>query len=96
MIIIFLIVKENKTLKEMHQKNISNIIKMIGKNMKKNLYNSIFIGFILCICIFNFNNWLVYAEEEKSYEILLIDKYTITNEKIVPGEEFTLSLYLKN
>lgn len=27
---------------------------------------------------------------------IVLDKYTLTNEKIIPGQEFTLTLYLKN
>ena len=55
---------------------------------------------ITCSCIACILFWskgkAVHATEIKDLPYILIDSYELTSEKVVPGKEFTLTLYIRN
>ena len=50
----------------------------------------------LCVCMLPCFKGKALATEVENRPIIMLEKYSVTNDKIVPGEDFTLTLYLKN
>lgn len=52
--------------------------------------------FMMSFALMLGNSKEVSATEISEYSLLLLEKYTVTDEKIVPGEDFTLTMTIKN
>jgi len=51
---------------------------------------------VLCVVLSPVFSENVKATEVINAPVILLEKYAVTNEQIVPGEDFTLTLFLKN
>ena len=50
----------------------------------------------LCVILISNHSVTWAASVQGNSPMLMVDKYTVENEKIVPGQDFTLTLTLKN
>lgn len=75
-----------------------NIEELRGKvNMiKKKIIKICVLTLTLLVSLIHPAACLRVSAEENTSPIILIEKYTVTNDKIVPGNDFIITLYLKN
>lgn len=68
--------------------------------MKKNnmfkYITTVFVTFFAIVLLFGSNTMIADATELATGPLIVIDKYEVTDEKIVPGEDFTLKLTISN
>lgn len=66
------------------------------KKHNRCLKNVIFILTAIILMLFGGKNVVRAAETKSSSPVIMIEKYSVTDEKIIPGQEFTLTLELIN
>ena len=84
-----------------HTKNISSVLRKTEDNkVRKNIFKWMksvsAIVLAIVVCMLPCFKEKAHATEVVSLPVIVIEKYQVTNDKIVPGENFTLTLFLKN